>query len=77
MELPEVLSFSPPPPSGCSPKEDAAFAVLRDTFPDALPQPFQRVDAGLAFPVIEHFGKATDDSTIGISVLMFETEKFA
>jgi hypothetical protein len=33
--------------------------------------------AGFPFPVIEHFGEATDDGIVAVSVLMFETEKFA
>jgi hypothetical protein len=32
---------------------------------------------GFAFPVIEHFGEPTDNGTVAVSVLMFETKEFA
>ena len=35
------------------------------------------VRTGFPFPVIEHFGEPTDDGTIAVPVLMFETEKFS
>jgi hypothetical protein len=31
---------------------------------------------GFPLPVIEHFGKPTDNGDIGISISMFEAEKF-
>jgi hypothetical protein len=35
------------------------------------------IRAGFAFPVIEHFGEATNDGIVTVSVFMFQTEKFA
>ena len=34
------------------------------------------IGASFAFPVIEHLGEPTDNGTVAVSVLMFETEEF-
>jgi hypothetical protein len=35
------------------------------------------IRTGFPFPVIEHFGKSANNGAVAVSVLMFETEKFA
>ena len=47
---------------------------LHDCLDDFLLNP---IGAGVTFPEIEHFGETADDGAVTVSVLVFETEKFA
>jgi hypothetical protein len=52
--------------------------IRAESLYDGLDHFFLKViRTSFAFPVIEHFGKSTDNRAVAVSVLMFKAEKFS